>query len=73
MITITVQKGFLIKNRKGELVKIPPKYKLRGVTQCVTKEHIEYLNIIAEPDDDKIEEMTEIRNIPWSCVRLVDE
>lgn len=78
MITITVSKSFLIKNRKGDLVTIPAKYKLRGITRCATQENaegerIECLTMIAEPDDDRIEEKTEIRNIPWSCVRLVDE
>lgn len=73
MVILTVQIPFQITNRAGDRVLIPKKYKLKGLTRCITEDNVEYLTILAEADSDKIEETTEIRKIPWRYVSLVDE
>lgn len=66
--TLIVSKPFMIKNRAGNIIYLPRKYKLVCEAQSYTNKKIESCDIVAEADGDRIEEKTIINNVPWSYV-----
>lgn len=70
---LQITKPFKIKNRKGNLITLPTKYRLTGKARCYTQQLIEVMDVLCEPDEELIEEQTLIQSVPCSFVRFTDD